>query len=66
MWDRLPEVEAPVLIVTGERDGRYRALGERLVHALPHATAAVVPGAGHATHLEQPAAFTRAVLPFLG
>jgi 2-succinyl-6-hydroxy-2,4-cyclohexadiene-1-carboxylate synthase len=66
MWDRLPEVRVPVLVVTGERDARYTRLGERLVAALPDATAVVVPGAGHAVHLEQPAAFLDAVRPWVG
>jgi 2-succinyl-6-hydroxy-2,4-cyclohexadiene-1-carboxylate synthase len=54
-----------VLVVAGERDPRYVALGERLVAALPQATLAVVPGAGHAVHLEQPDAFLDVVLPWL-
>lgn len=66
MWDRLGEVRMPVLVVAGARDGRYAALGRRLVDALPHATLALVPGAGHAAHLERPQAFLDAVLPWLG
>jgi 2-succinyl-6-hydroxy-2,4-cyclohexadiene-1-carboxylate synthase len=66
MWDRLSVVRVPVLVVTGERDARYTALGQRLVAALPDATLAVVAGAGHAAHLEQPGAFLDAVLPWLG
>jgi 2-succinyl-6-hydroxy-2,4-cyclohexadiene-1-carboxylate synthase len=66
MWDRLPDVRVPVLVVAGERDARYAALGERLVAGLPRATLALVPGVGHAAHLEQPAAFLEAVLPWLG
>jgi 2-succinyl-6-hydroxy-2,4-cyclohexadiene-1-carboxylate synthase len=65
MWDRLHEVRAPVLVVAGERDPRYTALGERLVAALPDASLAVVAGAGHAVHLERPDAFLDAVLPWL-
>jgi 2-succinyl-6-hydroxy-2,4-cyclohexadiene-1-carboxylate synthase len=66
LWDRLGEIRVPALVVAGERDERYAALGRRLVDALPDATLALVPGAGHAAHLERPQAFLDAVLPFLG
>jgi 2-succinyl-6-hydroxy-2,4-cyclohexadiene-1-carboxylate synthase len=56
----------PVLVVAGERDERYAALGRRLVDALPDATLALVPEAGHAAHLERPQAFLDAVLPWVG
>jgi 2-succinyl-6-hydroxy-2,4-cyclohexadiene-1-carboxylate synthase len=52
-------------VVAGERDERYAALGRRLVAGLPDATLVLVPGAGHAAHLEQPGAFLDAVLPWL-
>ena len=65
MWDRLAEVRAPVLVVVGARDERYTALGDRLVAGLPEASLVLVPGAGHAAHLEQPGAFLDAVLPWL-
>jgi 2-succinyl-6-hydroxy-2,4-cyclohexadiene-1-carboxylate synthase len=66
MWDRLGEVRVPVLVVAGADDGRYAALGRRLVDGLPDATLALVPGAGHAAHLERPQAFLDAVLRWVG
>jgi 2-succinyl-6-hydroxy-2,4-cyclohexadiene-1-carboxylate synthase len=66
MWDRLGEIRVPVLVVAGERDERYATLGRRLVGALPDATPALVPEAGHAAHLERPQAFLDAVLPWVG
>ena len=54
LWDRLGEVEVPVLVLVGEQDHRFRALGERLAEALPHATYKVISEAGHSVHLEQP------------
>ena len=65
MWDRLQDVRSPVRVVTGARDARYTALGERLVSTFSDAAQAVVPAAGHAAHLEQPDAFLAAVLPWL-
>ncbi|HZV52671.1 MAG TPA: alpha/beta fold hydrolase [Candidatus Dormibacteraeota bacterium] len=56
-WDRLGGVRCPVLVVAGAEDGRYLAFARRLRDAIPGARLAVVSGAGHAVHLERPAAF---------
>jgi 2-succinyl-6-hydroxy-2,4-cyclohexadiene-1-carboxylate synthase len=66
LWDRLGEVAAPVLVVAGERDERFAATGARMAAAIgPHAEVRLVPGAGHAAHLEQPQAFLDVVRPWL-
>jgi 2-succinyl-6-hydroxy-2,4-cyclohexadiene-1-carboxylate synthase len=56
-WDRLAAIDAPTLAVAGACDDRYVAFAHRLVAAIPHARAAIVPDAGHAVHLERPDAF---------
>ncbi|HEX6595777.1 MAG TPA: alpha/beta fold hydrolase [Acidimicrobiales bacterium] len=57
LWDRLPELSMPVLLVAGERDAKFRALAERMAEAIgPNARTAWVPGAGHAVPLDQPSA----------
>ena len=61
VWHRLGELTMPAVIVTGERDAKFRALGERLADGLPDARLVVVPGAGHAVHLEAPAAVAEAI-----
>jgi 2-succinyl-6-hydroxy-2,4-cyclohexadiene-1-carboxylate synthase len=66
LWDRLHRLTMPVLVVAGERDDKFTALGRRLVDAIgPNASLALVPDAGHAAHLEAPDAFLAAVAPFL-
>src|SRR3954447_11376487 len=66
LWDRLPELEMPVLIVAGERDHKFAALGRRLVAGIgSNADLAFVRGAGHACHLERPDEFAATVVPFL-
>lgn len=55
LWDVLPRIEVPVLVVAGEDDHRYAAIAERTAAAIgPNARTALVPGAGHSAHLEQP------------
>jgi pimeloyl-ACP methyl ester carboxylesterase len=62
LWDRLAEIGAPTLVLAGERDTKFRALAARLAAGIPGATFAVVPGAGHTAHLEQPAATATAIV----
>lgn len=67
LWDRLAELEMPVLVVAGARDRKYVGLAERLAGSIgPNASLAVIPAAGHACHLEQPDAFVDAVTSWLG
>jgi 2-succinyl-6-hydroxy-2,4-cyclohexadiene-1-carboxylate synthase len=56
VWDRLGELSMPVVLVVGERDAKFAAIAERMAAAIPDASLVVVPGAGHAVHLEQPEA----------
>ncbi len=56
----------PVLVLAGERDERFRAAGERLARSIGgNARLALVPGAGHAAHLERPQAFLDVLRPWL-
>ncbi len=55
-WERLNELTVPVLLVVGERDTKYVDIAERMAVAIPQARVEVLPGAGHACHLEQPEA----------
>ncbi|MGA9859390.1 MAG: 2-succinyl-6-hydroxy-2,4-cyclohexadiene-1-carboxylate synthase [Solirubrobacteraceae bacterium] len=61
LWDRLPELEIDVELVVGERDEKFRAVAERMLGALPAGRLTVVPGAGHAVHLEAPAAVAEVI-----
>jgi 2-succinyl-6-hydroxy-2,4-cyclohexadiene-1-carboxylate synthase len=65
-WDRLHRLDMPVLVVAGALDAKFAALGARLQESIgANATLALVPDAGHAAHLEQPAAFLAVVRPWL-
>ena len=66
LWDRLGTITAPVLVVAGEGDERFAATGARLVAAIgDNAERRLVPGAGHAAHLEDPRGFLDVVRPWL-
>jgi 2-succinyl-6-hydroxy-2,4-cyclohexadiene-1-carboxylate synthase len=55
LWERLREIRVPVALVVGERDEKFRAVAARMAAELPSAEVVIVPGAGHAVHLEAPA-----------
>jgi 2-succinyl-6-hydroxy-2,4-cyclohexadiene-1-carboxylate synthase len=62
LWDGLGAISVPVLVVAGALDRKYVALAERLVAAIGGpARLALIPGAGHACHLEKPEEFISVV-----
>jgi 2-succinyl-6-hydroxy-2,4-cyclohexadiene-1-carboxylate synthase len=66
LWARLASLAMPVLIITGERDDKFTAIGRRMVDAIgENASQKVVAGTGHSPHLEQPARVAEAVRAFL-
>lgn len=57
LWDRLDSLDMPVLVLAGELDTKFIALGQRLAASIgANATFAVVPASGHSAHLEHPEA----------
>jgi 2-succinyl-6-hydroxy-2,4-cyclohexadiene-1-carboxylate synthase len=60
LWSRLGELEMPVTVVVGERDAKFRALGQRMVGRMPDAELAVISG-GHGLPLENPPELARVI-----
>jgi 2-succinyl-6-hydroxy-2,4-cyclohexadiene-1-carboxylate synthase len=65
VWDDLHRLTMPVLAVAGELDAKYADIAERMAQTLPQGRAALVPGAGHAAHMERPEEFSALLLDFL-
>lgn len=62
---QLAAIRAPTLVVTGARDFMCGPVPAReLADAIDGATLVVLPDAGHYAHVEQPAAFGRALADF--
>jgi pimeloyl-ACP methyl ester carboxylesterase len=65
---RLGDVErldVPVLVVNGQYDSDTRVgAGAELARVLPHARLAVIPGAGHLSNLDSPAAYNKVLGEF--
>jgi 2-succinyl-6-hydroxy-2,4-cyclohexadiene-1-carboxylate synthase len=60
IWSRLPEIQTPTLIMAGERDEKFRAIGQRMATLLPQAQLIEAPG-GHVLPLENADAVSRAL-----
>jgi pimeloyl-ACP methyl ester carboxylesterase len=62
----LPQVRTPTLVLVGEEDvATVPAMSERIRDLITGATLVRIPGAGHSSSVEQPAAVTAAIAAFL-
>lgn len=63
----LPTITVPVLLLYGEADQRApRAVAEQLHSGIAGSKLVMIPGAGHAVHMEKSVEFNAAVRQFLG
>lgn len=65
VWERLETLDLPLLAMAGSADARYADAARRIARASPNGTAAIVEGAGHAAHLQQPRAVADLLTEFL-
>ena len=54
LWDRLGALDVPTLLMCGELDTKFVAIGHEMNNLLPASELVVLAGAGHAAHLEVP------------
>jgi alpha/beta hydrolase fold. len=63
VWDVLPKVEAPVLVLRGETtEGFLSTVAEAVAGRVPHGTLETIPDAGHLAPMERPEAVADALL----
>ncbi|MCA9822008.1 MAG: alpha/beta hydrolase, partial [Dehalococcoidia bacterium] len=62
----LEQIEVATLVLVGANDEPFLGATDYMANKIPGATKVVIPGAGHASNLDQPAAFDAAVREFLG
>lgn len=63
--ESLPSIAVPTLVLVGELDRPFLKAADYMAEHIPKATKVVLPAAGHASNIDQPAAFNRAVEDFL-
>jgi 3-oxoadipate enol-lactonase len=65
--DRLGEIRCPTIVIVGDQDPRTPVVAARTIHeALPSSELVVLKSASHLSNMEQPEAFNKALLDFLG
>jgi pimeloyl-ACP methyl ester carboxylesterase len=65
-YDRLDEVRAPTLVITGERDTEdFRNIANALAEGVRHAHLEIIAGAGHMSSMEAPSQVNRLIAAFL-
>ena len=65
LWEHLPSLKKPLLLLTGEKDPKFRAISEEMAKMAPKCSIKVITGCGHNIHRENPEAFVKAILDFL-
>jgi pimeloyl-ACP methyl ester carboxylesterase len=61
----LPSIAVPTLVVVGSDDTPFLAAADYMAAKIPRARKVVIPGAGHAPNVEQPALFDAELRDFL-
>lgn len=63
---RLAEIRVPTLVIVGERDlPDFHAIADILAGGIPSAMKVEMPGVGHMSNMEDPAAFNELLMEFL-
>jgi 2-succinyl-6-hydroxy-2,4-cyclohexadiene-1-carboxylate synthase len=64
LWERLGELAAPVSLIVGERDAKFRSIAEEMAPRFGGgAEVSIVQGVGHAVHLEAPGRVGEILVP---
>jgi pimeloyl-ACP methyl ester carboxylesterase len=61
----LPSIAVPAIVVVGANDTPFLAASDYMTAKIPGAQKVVIPDAGHAANIDQPAAFNAALTDFL-
>ncbi len=64
LWKRLPTVSSHLLFLTGEKDAKFRAIGAETADLCPRGELAIIAGAGHNIHFEQPEEYCSRICRF--
>ncbi|MCL6272117.1 alpha/beta hydrolase [Sansalvadorimonas sp. 2012CJ34-2] len=65
LWPRLKDIRAKTLVIRGEHDFFSPSAASRICRRIPDAALVTIRNSGHATVIDQPAAFNDAMMDFL-
>jgi len=63
--ESLPNIKVPSIVIVGADDAPFLAAADYMTAKIPGAEKVVIPNAGHAANIDQPAAFNAAVENFI-
>jgi pimeloyl-ACP methyl ester carboxylesterase len=63
--ESLPSIKVPAIVVVGAKDTPFLAASDYMAAKIPGAEKAIIPDAGHAANIDQPAAFNAAITSFI-
>lgn len=63
--ESLPTIAVPAVVIVGELDTPFLAASDYMSAKIPGAKKAVIPNAGHAANIDNPASFNAALMDFL-
>jgi pimeloyl-ACP methyl ester carboxylesterase len=61
----LPRIAVPSLVIVGANDAPFLNASDYMAKRIPRARKIVIPDAGHASNIDQPGIFNKAVLDFV-
>lgn len=64
LWAALPGLNIPVLLLAGQEDAKYVDIVRAMGTSLPDSRVEILPGCGHAVHLEDPSAVAQRIKEF--
>ena len=64
--ESLPGITVPTLVLVGDKDTPFLGGTDYMAAKIPNSTKVIIEDAGHASNIDQPAAFNAAVKEFLG
>lgn len=65
LWDFLPEIEPPILLIVGALDLKFVALNQKIAQICPQASLKVVENTGHNVHAEHSQQYVKSVVNFI-
>ncbi|MBZ0316562.1 MAG: 2-succinyl-6-hydroxy-2,4-cyclohexadiene-1-carboxylate synthase [Anaerolineae bacterium] len=65
LWDSLPDLKPPTLILNGALDTKFVAIGEQMARLIPTAHQQIFPNVGHTVHLETSHDYTSVLRKFI-
>jgi 2-succinyl-6-hydroxy-2,4-cyclohexadiene-1-carboxylate synthase len=65
LWEKLPEIEIPLLLLVGELDVKFIQINQQIAQASKSSQLEIIPNCGHNIHFENPDIFIEKVQTFL-